>query len=131
MMWAQSDPIVTLQFWMFVRFNFYQWLLLGFRPSESSVFEREPLLHMDDDADVDHFNKTHNSTTVQNNNHGSNSSSDLAEIPQFKSYYSQENPVPAWRYSPNTNVKCNSFVLDSNIFHCLINSIEVLLHVIG
>ncbi|KAE9554421.1 hypothetical protein FO519_002349 [Halicephalobus sp. NKZ332] len=79
----------------------------GFRPSESSVFEREPLLHMDDDADVDHFSKTHNSTTVQNNNHGSNSSSDLAEVPQFKSYYCQENPVPGWRYSPNTNVKSN------------------------
>lgn len=32
------------------------------------VFEREPLLLMDDDADIDHFNKTHNYIPLQLNN---------------------------------------------------------------
>jgi CRP-like cAMP-binding protein len=93
-----------------------------YRPSD--VFEREPLLHMDDDADLDHFNKTHsthgssssqinnNNINSNNNNPSSNSSSDLTEIPiryntTSTTTYHPPPPAPSWRYSPGTVAKSN------------------------
>lgn len=81
-------------------------MLSGYRPSYSIVFEREPLLHMDDDADVDHFNKTHNSANARNNNNiGSNSLSDLAEVPPLRYNSYPENS--GWKNTPYTDIKCN------------------------